>query len=128
MNWQAWIWPRQRTRDSQVDELKALLERERAARKVLERTLAFRRPTERMADAGHSISHALMFVDENDPQWLAIHRLINIMDSEEQVLALRPSMDSDERAYNNGRAAAVADVRAMLLQQWSKARIAQAQQ
>jgi hypothetical protein len=111
-----------------VHDLTEAYARESATTQQLERVLAFRRTPHPSDDKENSISHALMFVDDNDAQWLAIHRLIDIMDSEEQVLALRPSMDSDERAYNNGRAAAVADVRAMLLQQWAKARVAAREQ
>ena len=62
-----------------------------------------------------------MVVDEQTPLWAAIHLLIDIMERDELAMALRPGLDANDRAYNNGRAAAVADVRSMLVQQWTKA-------
>jgi len=123
MNWKIWRWPRQkRMAQSHLREVGDALAKSLAEVKRLEMALVFRRKLENPFLNEHSIAHALMFVDSDDAQWLAINRLLAIMDHEEQALALRPSMDSGERAYNNGRAAAVADVRAMLLQQWTKAR------
>jgi len=70
------------------------------------------------------IAAALLVVDERHELWRAIHALLDIMERDELANAVGPTLTADQRHYNSGRAAALADVRAMLLQQWSQARAA----
>lgn len=111
---------------------RAVIESERALRKslarandqacTLEELLGFRSQLKLLPGDETEIASGLQLVDERHPVWMAVHRLIDVMERDEQTVALRPAQSAEDRAYNNGRAACVADVRAMLLQQWVKAR------
>jgi len=89
----------------------------------LEELLGFKRELELKCLNEVRLVAALMTVDEEDPLWNAVHSLLSSMEREELGTALRPGQRSDDRAYNNGRVAALVDFRAVLLQQWTKARV-----
>lgn len=115
----------------------AVVESERALRKSLvraqddrlslEELLGFKREIDLQGLDETRIISALLVVDEETPLWIAVHALLNAMERDELGAALRPGLSAEDRAYNNGRAAVLSDFRALLLQQWNKARVSNRQ-
>ncbi len=69
------------------------------------------------------IMDALERTDPKEPLWLAVQSVMEMQLRRELESALAPAQTAEGRAFNNGRAAAVEDLRAMLLQKWAEARV-----
>lgn len=129
MNWKLWTWPRERRAlEEEVRHLRALaanaeqaLDGHRKEMESTDRALRLLYAAQRQGDVERILS-ALAHIDEKDSLWSAVHCLLDIMEREERGQALRPGLSAEDRSYNNGRAACMADVQAMLVQQWLRAK------
>ena len=118
MNWKFWIRPLDQVAQSWCDKFRAEVE----ANNRLREALAFREDLQLDPPTAQRIAAALVAVDEENPQWRAVHALLDIMERDEITNAMVPGLSNEARHFQAGRAGCLADVRAMLLQQWTKAR------
>lgn len=103
------------SRVRQIEALDAEIETLKTALKFSERPAA-EKPTE------VQILTALELVREDTPLWRAVHRLIDLLESDQKDAVCRAVQTSEDRHYNAGRLAMCEELRSALLQKWVEAR------
>lgn len=101
---------------------RAALASERADANELRRTLRFRQQAAADVLGEQQVLAALVLVDETTPLWRALHRLIDLLQQDQQDAVCRPNLNSEQRHFNAGRLSMCEDLRDTLNQKWTEAR------
>jgi hypothetical protein len=111
-----------RVLETSVRILRGTLGQRDAEIEALERALRFKqRPVSEQPTEPQMLS-ALAVVDDATPLWRALHRILDLIESDQKAAVCLANLNNEQRHYNAGRLAMCEDLRDALLQKWSEAR------